>query len=614
MSSALLLTSLGALGSGPLLAKSARTRPQMLAFIDGFVLVTIGGLVLLDIIPHALEHRDVFAALFMVLGFALPTIAERLFHYGVQRTHTAVLALAIIGLAIHSALDGSAIAQSDADAQNLLGYGVLLHQLPVSLMIWWVLGDRPRVSWLVLAGMAVVTVLGYVAEPTIFAVLPERAGLWFEGLVGGSLLHVIAHPAHDHEHDVHDDEGPVSQHLHEHKHEHEHEHAHEDAHEHAHADAPTHTHAHVPAPWPNGVGALLGIALLVLLYLSRRDESGSIPILETWRTLWSLALDSAPAVLLAYVAAGLVHAFVPVGSLSWMSRGSRLRQGVAGMAVGLPLPVCSCGVVPLYQQLVQQGASTTAAVAFLVATPELGIDAIMLSIPLLGTPFAIVRVVAAATAALGVAMVMGARITRKPRGLPLAAPVVSRTLGDRLTLAARSGFGEMVDHTAPWILVGLLLAAIAAPILHGSWLAALPTGLDVVVFALIGLPLYICASASTPLVAVLIAAGVSPGAGLALLLTGPASNVSTIGILTRMHGRGFALGFSGAMIGFAIVLGLLVNLALPTLAASQPPLAVESTGTPVQLVSVILCGALYAASIVRRGARGFLGELAFAEA
>lgn len=609
MSSALLLTSLGALGSGPLLARSARTRPQMLAFIDGFVLVTIGGLVLLDIIPHALEHRDVFAAVFMVLGFALPTIAERLFHYGVRRTHTAVLALAIIGLAIHSALDGSAIAQSDADTQNLLGYGVLLHQLPVSLMIWWVLGDRPRVSWLVLAGMAAVTVLGYMAEPTIFAVLPERAGLWFEGLVGGSLLHVIAHPAHDHEHDVHDDE---QAHAHDHDHDHAHAHEHTESRDHEHEH--DHGHSHDAAPWPNGVGALIGIGLLVVLYLSRRDESGAIPILETWRTLWSLALDSAPAVLLAYVAAGLVHAFVPVGSLSWMSRGSRVRQGLAGMAVGLPLPVCSCGVVPLYQQLVQQGASTTAAVAFLVATPELGIDAIMLSIPLLGTPFAIVRVVAAAAAALGVAMVMGARITRKPRGLPLAAPVAPRSLSDRLTQAAQSGFGEMVDHTAPWILVGLLLAAIAAPILQGSWLAALPTGLDVVIFALIGLPLYICASASTPLVAVLIAAGVSPGAGLALLLTGPASNISTIGILTRMHGRGFALGFSGAMIGFAIVLGLLVNVALPTLAASQPPLATEATGTTVQLVSVVSCGVLFALSIIRRGARGFLGELAFTQA
>lgn len=618
MSSALLLTSLGALGSGPLLARSARTRPRMLAFIDGFVLVTIGGLVLLDIVPHALEHRDVLAAAFMLLGFALPTIAERLFHYGVRRTHAAVLALAIIGLAIHSALDGSAIAQSDGDARNLLGYGVLLHQVPVSLMIWWVLGDRPRLSWLVLVGMAVVTVLGYLAEPTIFAVLPERAGLWFEGLVGGSLLHVIAHPAHDHEHDVHDDDVRVLTPSHDHAPHGPHDHAdHPHPHTHHHGDARdarAHGHTHAPAPWPNGVGALIGIGLLVVLYLGRRDASGAIPILETWQTLWSLALDSAPAVLLAYVAAGVVHAFVPMGSLSWMSRGSRLRQGVAGMAVGLPLPVCSCGVVPLYQQLVQQGASTTAAVAFLVATPELGIDAILLSVPLLGTPFAVVRVAAAAIAAITVALLLGSRISRRPRGLPMAADSAPVTLAEKLRRAARSGFGEMVDHTAPWILVGLLLAAIAAPVLQGSWLSTIPRGLDVVAFAIIGLPLYICASASTPLVAVLIAAGVSPGAGLALLLTGPASNVSTIGILTRMHGRGIALGFAGAMIGVAITLGLLVNAMMPALASTQPPLTTEVTGTPVQIVSVVLCGLLYAASVVRRGARGFLGELAFTEA
>ena len=122
------------LGSGPLVARSAKARPQMLAFIDGFVLITIGGLVLLDVVPHALVHRDWWAGLFMLAGFSLPTLAERLFRFGVQQTHTAVLLLALIGVAIHSALDGSALAQSATNASSLMGYGVVLHQLPVSLM------------------------------------------------------------------------------------------------------------------------------------------------------------------------------------------------------------------------------------------------------------------------------------------------------------------------------------------------------------------------------------------------------------------------------------------------------------------------------------------------
>ena len=621
MTHALLLSSLGLLGSGPLFARLSRSRPAVLTFIDGFVLVSIGGLVLLDVIPHALAESDLLAIVCMVAGFALPSVAERLLHFGVRQTHLAVVVLAMLGVAVHSALDGSALAQSAVASGSLLGYGVVLHQLPVSLMVWWVLSDRARiVPWLVLGLMAAMTVVGYFAEPAMFALLPSRAGKLFEALVGGSLLHVIAHPAHDHDpaHEHEPGHPHVSSPGHAHAHINEHAHVPGDRHEHHHVHGHSHDHATpdtaVPSPWFNGSGALLGAALLGVLHVSRAGADGTFPLQDTWRTFWSLCLDSAPAVLLAYVAAGIVYAWLPAGSLAWMSRGSRLRQGVAGMAVGLPLPICSCGVVPLYQQLVQQGASTTAAVAFLIATPELGIDAILLSVPLLGTQYAIVRVAAAATAALVVALIMGRLIKRPRRSLPLLseAKAVSTTR-DKLARAAESGLGDMVDHTAPWILVGLIVAAIASPVLAGSWITSLPVGLDVLVFAIVGLPLYICASASTPLVAVLVAAGVSPGAGLALLLTGPATNVATIGILTRMHGKRFAWLFSVAMIVSAVVLGLLVNLLMPGLSATQPPIEPEAVGTPLQIVSVALVAALYAASVLRKGVRGFLSELSLSE-
>ena len=601
MTHALLLASIAALATGPLVARVARSRPSVLSFVDGFVLVAIGGLVLLEVIPHALAEGDWLAGLFMVAGFTLPSMAERLLHYGVRQTHTVVLLLALIGIAIHSALDGSALAQVAANGGSLLGYGVILHQLPVSLMVWWVLDDRPRGwTWAALALMATTTVIGYVAEPAVLAILPENAGVWFEALVGGSLLHVIAHSGHEHAHP----------HDHVHDHAHHHGHTHDHAHEHVH----THEYAARQAPWANGVGALVGAALLVVLHLLRQPVQ-AIPGDATWATFISLALDSAPAVLLAYTVAGLVYAFVPTGSLTWMSKGSRLRQGVAGMAVGLPLPICSCGVVPLYQQLVQQGASATAAIAFLVATPELGIDAILLSLPLLGAEYTIIRVLAAAFTAIAVALIMGRLVPRAARALPLftAPSADSPSTREKLVRAVRSGFGETVDHTAPWILVGLLIAAILQPVLSGSWLTRMPPGLDVLVFAAIGLPVYICASASTPLVAVLVAAGVSPGAGLALLLTGPATNVTTIGILTRMHGRRFAMGFAGTMVATAIGLGWIVNALSPTLAASQPVLDMDAVGTPLQWSALAGVALLYVVSVVRRGARGFLSELTLSE-
>jgi len=605
LSHALLLASMAGLGSGPLIASSSKARPQMLAFIDGFVLITIGGLVLLDVIPHAIAHRDLWAGLFMLVGFSLPTLAERLFRFGVQQTHTAVLLVALIGVAIHSALDGSALAQSATNASSLIGYGVVLHQLPVSLMVWWVLSDRPRaVTWLVLLLMAVTTVVGYFAEPTIFAVLPDWAGVWFEAVVGGSLLHVIAHPAHSHAHD----------HDHDHDHGHDHHHAHGHAHNHAHSSAVDDEHDDIrlnpETRVPNGIGALLGVALLVVLHVSR-NARGDTALLTVWTSFQGMALESAPALLMAYLMAGLVHGFIAPGKLAWLNRGSSLRQSVSGMALGLPLPICSCGVVPLYESLVKQGVSTSAAVAFLIATPELGIDAVLMSIPLLGGSFTVVRVAAAAVVAIAVALVMArlAPVRALSRALPIAADVSAPTWRQKLQTAMRSGFTDMVDHTAPWILVGLIVAALLGPLLEGSWMTRLPAGLDVLLFAAIGLPLYVCASASTPLVAVLVAAGVSPGAGLALLLTGPATNMATIGILSRLHGARFATSFGVVMIIAAVAVGLLVNALLPT--SSMPVMSrasLEQT-TALELISVLALTALYAASVLRRGARGFLSEL-----
>ena len=602
------------LGSGPLVAHSAKARPQMLAFIDGFVLITIGGLVLLDVVPHALVHRDWWAGLFMLAGFSLPTLAERLFRFGVQQTHTAVLLLALIGVAIHSALDGSALAQSATNASSLMGYGVVLHQLPVSLMVWWVLSDRPRtVTWAVLLLMAVATVTGYFAEPTIFAVLPERAGVWFEAVVGGSLLHVIAHPAHSHAHD-HDHD-----HAHGHTHDHGHDHAHGHDHSHAHDHAVDDDHDDIrlspETRLPNGLGALLGVLLLIVLHVSRGGP-GDTALFAVWMSFQGMALESAPALLLAYLMAGLVHGFVAPGKLEWLNRGSRLRQSVSGMALGLPLPICSCGVVPLYESLVKRGVSTSAAVAFLIATPELGIDAVLLSVPLLGGPFTAVRVVAAAIVAIAVAMVMArlAPSRTTSRALPLAELGGVPTLRQKLQTAMRSGFAEMVDHTAPWILVGLFVAALLCPLLEGSWMTRLPAGLDVLLFAAIGLPLYVCASASTPLVAVLVAAGVSPGAGLALLITGPATNMATLGILSRLHGARFANSFAVVMVVAAVAVGLVVNALLP--ASSMPVMSrasLEQT-TTLELFSVLALAALYAASVLRRGARGFLSELRMTQA
>jgi hypothetical protein len=166
----------------------------------------------------------------------------------------------------------------------------------------------------------------------------------------------------------------------------------------------------------------------------------------------------------------------------------------------------------------------------------------------------------------------------------------------------------MVDSTGPWIIIGIALAAAVEPFLDPSAFAALPRGLEIPLFALLGMPIYVCASGSTPLVAVLLAKGVSPGAAIAFLLTGPATNLTTFGVLGRLHGRRTALLFAGTTALFAVLIGYAVELVLPASRIELPPLH-EHTATLLQWAALACLAALYLVSLARQGVRGFVGQV-----
>ena len=175
----------------------------------------------------------------------------------------------------------------------------------------------------------------------------------------------------------------------------------------------------------------------------------------------------------------------------------------------------------------------SAAIGFLVATPELGLDAILISIPLLGPELTGVRLIAAFVVAYAVAVFVG-------RGLRSIAPMEQHSdstppppVQTRLKNGVHFGLVELFDHTFPWVLAGLLVAAWAEPILNESVFATIPSYLQVPLFAIIGIPVYVCASGSTPLAAIAIHKGISPGAAIAFLIAGPATNVTTFGILVN---------------------------------------------------------------------------------
>ena len=359
------------------------------------------------------------------------------------------------------------------------------------------------------------------------------------------------------------------------------------------------------------IGAVLGgVTVAAALVLGGGHEHGH----ETHglgAIFLSLALQSAPALLIAYVLAGLLTAFITPAKLRWLGGGPRGVQALKGVGFGLPLPICSCGVLPLYETLARRGVPGTAAIAFLVATPELGLDAVLLSFPLLGAELTIARVAAAFLVAMLVALVVGSVIGAKTQSVDEDAEVDTRSMKERVSSGLRFGLIDLFDSTMPWVLAGLLIAAWVQPILGAAAIDSLSPYIQVPLFALLGIPLYVCAAGATPIAAVAIMGGVSPGAGIAFLLAGPATNVTTFGILSRLHNARVAFTFGLTMTLGAIGAGLSVDLAGVTFAGSMDGDMSHGSmgGEWWQMVSLGGLAALMGWSLLRKGPRGVVAQI-----
>lgn len=563
-----LVSAIAALAAGPLLDAGAGRRRALVPVLDGLVMAAIPGLVFLEFVPAAVGEGRWGTLAALLLGFALPVAAERTARRGGGRTHRWALLAGLSGFMIHSGLDGAALATLPPGGPVTLPLAAVLHRVPVGVAVWWLVAREinRRVGIAALAGLALATLGGYAFGTAAGAVAPGSGALTlYQAAVGGSLVHVVMH-----------------------------------------------RHGPVPTPLDRrreGWGAILAVALLLAVCIAEEDTGGHGPGSFLSR-LYVLTAESAPALLLAYICAGLLSAFLPQQSIRWMERGNGLSQAGRGMAIGLPFPVCSCGVVPLYRSLIRRGAPPAAAMAFLVATPELGLDAVLLSIPLLGPRVTVLRLVTAALVALLVGWWVGGRLKAVPRAEGSIAPQAGGpgTLA-RLRGALRTGTGEVVDHTAPWIVLGLGVAALVTPFLASGWLGDIPPVADVLLFTVLGFPTYVCAASATPLVAAFLATGLSPGAGIAFLITGPATNISTLGLVGSLHGRRAAVAFATVMVAIAVGAGVAINAAFGALPVPSLETLTEEAPSLLQQFSLVLLSGLFLRSIARRGLRSFAGEL-----
>jgi uncharacterized protein len=569
---------------GPLLMVGVSNRRRWLDFFDGYILVSIVGLVFVHLLPHGMEEVGWRALAALGIGLFVPFILEP----KLQATHGVTLVAALVGLVLHAALDGVGLSAAHLDHihGDKLALAVVLHRLPVGLLVYSsvALAKGARWAWGAVSLLAAATLWGYGLGEALWASLSASYLAVFETFVAGALLHVVVHQVTDrecgHTHAVHLEE-------------------------HHHHDG--YVQASVrPEKWTFW-GALLGGATLLIIHLVSVSSQTHPHASGSGDLFIRLALESAPALLVAYMLAGLMRALVRPGTLAWLGRGSSLMQSLRGVIFGLPLPICSCGVLPLYQSLVKRGVPATAALSFLIATPELGLDALLISLPLLGGNLTFARLVAAILVAILVSWWMGTLFSN-----PTPSAEHSEAKEAHFLERLKEGFlyagGSLVDHTLPWILVGLGTAALVEPILSYDMLQGIPTVAQVPLFALVGIPLYVCASGATPLAAVAMYKGVSAGAALAFLLTGPATNITTFGVLRQLHGRKIALLFGASVSAVAILLGWGVDFMLP-----QASVVLRHTRehqvTGWQWLCLGGLSILLLSSLYRQGPRVFLNQV-----
>lgn len=532
------------------------TSDRLLAPLRTFAVVAVAATVALHILPEAIDAGGVPVLFAAVLAVVAPGAATRLATWLRQRrgpaptsnrARRAALELAYVAIILHKITDGVGLGAAFGPSHHghvhwEILLGIVAHTIPMAAAVALTFrADGLRAAWLRVLGLGVAIVAGaLVFEGAAHGPLAD-ATPWLNAIAAGLLLHIIVH------------------------------------------DLPPARFAHNGAR----VAELAAVALgLVLPLLSGHDHGHGHASLEDTLThaLSDIALASAPAVLAGLALGALLLTFGGHLPLRWLRRGPRdhdrgaLGAAARGALLGAPLPLGSCGALPVAAALEQRAAPPAAVVAVLFAAPAIGVEAVPLTVDLLGWPLAAARLALAFALAVAVALVVAAATRRRPHddhahhpdhtphehaddappgcGEDAEAPGPATTLGRFLR-----ALDELVEHTGPWILVGVVAAAYVTALVPRGVFADLGWGADIALAVVIAVPAYLSATAAVPVALALAAEGLAPGAALAGLLLGPALNVATVGFLRQSYGGvASALGV-GAALAFVVATALVAEAA-----------------------------------------------------
>lgn len=276
--------------------------------------------------------------------------------------------------------------------------------------------------------------------------------------------------------------------------------------------------------------------------------------------------EMSPYLLLGFLFGGLLHAFVPSVIYSRYLSKPNFRSVFWAAVLGVPLPLCSCGVIPTAMSLRKEGASKGATTSFLISTPQTGVDSIMATYGILGLPFAVIRPVAAFVTALFGGVLSNRLSGEKGSEVETASATCSgcstkEGFLHKMVEALKFASYDMIQAIGKWLLVGILVAALIAILVPDSAFELFRgnTFLSMLLVLVIAVPMYVCATGSIPLAVTLILKGLTPGAGLVLLMAGPACNVASMLVVKKVLGTRSLVIYLASIILGAVGFGCLID-------------------------------------------------------
>lgn len=326
-------------------------------------------------------------------------------------------------------------------------------------------------------------------------------------------------------------------------------------------------------------------------------------------SLLYMMCEMAPYILLGFLIAGLLHSFIPDTTFARHLAGRGWKTAVKAAAIGVPLPLCSCGVLPTAIALRRGGASKAAATSFLIATPQTGVDSIAATASLLGPAFAVIRPIAALVTSFFGGIAAGATekadsSSAAPPSCAAPADIDTRSFRRKCADALRYGFVDLVGSIGGWLMAGLVIAALITVFVPADAFAALGDKplLAMLAVLLIAIPMYVCATGSIPIALSLMLKGLSPGTALVLLMAGPAANFASFALISREMGRRTAIVYLASIVAGALAFGLAIDYLMPAswfdVSARMTGAACHGEAAAGPSLFQYLCAALLAALLL----------------